>query len=204
MNAKMLPGIPEQIKGAYHDTESRKKFDTSEETAEKFSLLKARFFSVNCWKDYCGPGSSDFRLYDAAGRYTDRPPRQGDFMRIDIPGPGDPQANGYDWVEVTDFDDRAYGGDELERILITCRPSPEPGSGGKDVAHFYDRLSSSTFIISRGRHFIQAGIYGRNEIANSTEKNFWGRIRNFVVSLGGYAKVTKLQWKNLAEGLLNV
>jgi hypothetical protein len=47
-------------------------------------------------------------------------------VKIDIPGPGDPEAKGYDWVEVVMVDNRCCN-DELERYLISCRPSEPPG-----------------------------------------------------------------------------
>lgn len=202
MNAKNIPGVPQQKNGAFHDTESCREFASETETLQSFAKLRERFFSVNRWKEYCGPASADFKLYDASGNYVDRPPRLGDYMRIDIPGPGDPQAGGYDWVQVTDYDETVSGTSEFERCLITCRPAPVPRSKTTVPAHFYARESSSTFIISRGKFFIKAAIHGRNEVANKKEESFWGTIRNFIVTLGGMIKVTKMQWKSLSDGLL--
>ena len=132
----------------------------------------------------------------------DRMPRKGDYIRIDIPGPGDIKAKGYDWVEVMKIDDRCYG-DELERYLLVCRPSAVPQSNEEHIAHFYARESSSSFIISRGIDYIKAGIYGRNEVPNISRTGFFGRIRNLLVSIGGFFQLTKIQWKTLADGFLD-
>ena len=202
MEAKQIPGVPVQKKGAFHDTESKRCFESAELVANHFEILKDRFFSIHRWKEYGGDLSADFRLFDCVGSYVDRMPRKGDYIRIDIPGPGDIKAKGYDWVEVMKIDDRCYG-DELERYLLVCRPSAVPQSNEEHIAHFYARESSSSFIISRGIDYIKAGIYGRNEVPNISRTGFFGRIRNLLVSIGGFFQLTKIQWKSLADGFLD-
>ena len=202
MDAKQIPGVPVQKKGAFHDTESKRSFESAELVANHFEILKDRFFSIHRWKEYGGDLSADFRLFDCVGSYVDRMPRKGDYIRIDIPGPGDIKAKGYDWVEVMKIDDRCYG-DELERYLLVCRPSAVPQSNEEHIAHFYARESSSSFIISRGIDYIKAGIYGRNEVPNISRTGFFGRIRNLLVSIGGFVQLTKIQWKTLADGFLD-
>lgn len=201
MKAKKIPLVPEQIKGAYHDTESRKDFLMPELAAQKFDLLKQRFFSINYWKDYCDGLSSEFKLYDEAGLYVERKPQKGDFIRIDIPGPGDLKSNGYDWVQIVMIDDQPYN-DEIERHIIICKPSRKPDGKSDRIAHFYSAESSSAFVISRGQNYIKVGVYGRNEIPNTKKSGLWGKIRNFLVSLGGFTRLTKIQWKSLSDGLL--
>ncbi len=202
MNAKSVPGVPYQVKGAYHDTESKKEFSSPEETVRHFEILKDRFFSVNRWKDFCGGWSADFKLYDSSGSYVDRMPKVGDYMRIDIPGPGDLRAKGYDWVEIVKIDNQHYE-HELERYLIICRPSRIPNSKSDHIAHFFARKSSSNFVIYRGENWIKAGVYGRNEIPNFSKTGFFGKIRNFFIFLGGSLKLTKIQWKSMTEGLID-
>ena len=202
MEAKQIPGVPVQKKGAFHDTESKRSFESEELVANHFEILKNRFFSINRWKEYGGDLSADFRLFDCDGSYVERMPRKGDYIRIDIPGPGDIKAKGYDWVEVMKIDDRCYG-DELERYLLVCRPSAVPQSNKEHIAHFYARESSSSFIISRGIDYIKAGIYGRNEVPNISRTGFFGRIRNLLVSIGGFFQLSKIQWKSLADGFLD-
>jgi hypothetical protein len=50
---------------------------------------------------------------------------KGDFIRIDIPGPGTLEAS-FDWVKITDISDQHAKEDEFENISINCCPSKEP------------------------------------------------------------------------------
>ncbi len=202
MKAKKVYGVPEQIKGAFHDTESQKEVNDPDILLQKFEVLKDRFFSINNWKDYCGTLSADFKLYDVNGMSVERIPRQGDYIKIDIPGPGDFEARGYDWVEIVNISDDHNDG-EVERYLIKCRPSKSPQVEDSTGRHFFSRKSTSTFIISRGKDFIKVGIYGRNEIPNYIQKGILSKIRNFIISLVSSAHLTKIQWKCLADGLLD-
>lgn len=72
---------------------------------------------------------------------------QGDYICIDIPGPGNIEAKGYDWVQ--------------------CAPSIDPTQPGHtNIAHFYSEAATSTFMISGTEKCIYACIYGRNERPN--------------------------------------
>ena len=65
MKAKQIPGVPVQKKGAFHDNESKRSFESEEHVANHFEILKDRFFSIHRWKEYCGDLSADFRLFDS-------------------------------------------------------------------------------------------------------------------------------------------
>ncbi|MCQ9634256.1 hypothetical protein MP478_01650 [Chryseobacterium sp. WG14] len=202
MKIKEIPGIPRQRKGGFHNTESIKKFDNPEMAVQEFIILKNRLYSVNEWKDFCGNGFAGFKLYDSSGNYADRIPVKGDFIRIDIPGPGTLEA-GFDWVTIIDISDQYTKEDEFENILITCRPSKEPGNSRKKyTAHFYSSSATSTFMISRGNTYIKAAVYGRNETAN-LDANFLDTIRNLVIALGGMIGISRIQWKRLTDALLD-
>lgn len=203
MKVKEIPGIPQQKKGGFHNTESIKEFDNPEMTAEQFAILKSRLYAVNQWKDFCGEGFADFQLYDVSGNYVDRIPVKGDFIRIDIPGPGMREAEGFDWVRIIDISNQHTKEDEFENISITCIPSKEPGNSSKRyTAHFYSSDASSTFMISRGNNYIKAAVYGRNETAN-LNAGFLDKIRNLIIALGGMMGISKIQWKRLTDALLN-
>jgi len=202
MKPKEINGVPIQHKGASQDNESYRKIVNAEETEQKFTILKERFFYVNSWKEYCGEGSADFQLFDHQGNKINRKPIKGDHIRIDIPGPGDLEAQGYDWVEIVDCSERVCEQEELESYIMTCRPCRKPESKNTHVAHFYAQESTSTIIISRGKDFLKAGVYLRNEVSNK-DTGFFNRIRNFFISIAGDIRFTKVQWKNLSEGLLD-
>lgn len=202
MKIKEIPGTPQQKKGGFHNTESIKEFDSPEMAVKEFAILKSRLYSVNQWKDFCGDGFADFRLYDSSVNYVDRSPLKGDFMRIDIPDPGTIES-GYDWVKVTDISNQHTKEDEFENISITCSPSKEPGSSDKEhTAHFYSSDATSTFMISRGDTYIKAAVYGRNETAN-LDAGFLGKVRNLAIAAGGMMGISKIQWKRLTDALLD-
>ncbi|SHM39286.1 hypothetical protein SAMN05444360_111102 [Chryseobacterium carnipullorum] len=200
MKPKQIKGVPEQQSGGFHDTESQKQFDPAL-IALKFELLKDRFFDVNRWESYCGKGFAAFKIYDSSGNEAQRMPQIGDCMRIDIPGPGEKEARGYDWVEITDM---CFEEDNsTESIVMTCRPSRDPKNSKKDhIAHFYSSKSTSTFIISRTPTHLKAAVYGRNESPNFNA-GFADIVRNLMVATGGIMGISKIQWKRLSDGFLD-
>ena len=203
MKTNKIPGIPTQEKGGFHNTESRKEFDDPETTLQNFAVLKTRFYSINEWKDFCGEGFADFRLFDALGNPIEREPKAGDYVRIDIPGPGGSEAKGFDWVQIVEVNDHYTKDDEFENLLITCSPSKDPTNPkSSHIAHFYSSKATSTFMISRGNNYIHAAVYGRNESIN-TNACFTDKIRNMFIAIGGIMGFSKIQWKRLSDGLLD-
>ncbi len=200
MRAKQIPGVPEQVKGSFHDTESQQHFDDPLTARQHFEVLKERFFSINRWNTICGKKLADFRLYDSYGQPVDRVPRTGDFIRIDIPGPGNTEAKGFDWVKITDIlqekDERS------ERILIICNPSASPQNDSSGIAHFYSSEATSTFLISCKANTLETAVYGRNESPN-LKTTFINTLRSLLIALGGMCGLSKIQWKSLTDGLLN-
>lgn len=203
MNPKPIPGIPKQIDGAFHDTESQKDYEIPGLAAKDFIVLKERLLSINNWKDYCGKASADFKVFTSEGEFSHRNPKTGDYIRIDIPGPGDFKSKGYDWVEITEMSDKYVDNDELESFLIISKPSRSPKSEDGQIAHFYSQESTASFRIARCTNFIRIGIYGRNEKPNFRKKNILNKIRNFLISFGGFSQLTKIEWKCVAESLID-
>ncbi len=200
MKPKQINRVPQQQSGGFHDTESQKEFEPAL-LPLKFDILKQRFFSVSKWQSYCGEGFASFKLYDSYGNETERAPQKGDFMRIDIPGPGDTEAKGYEWVEVTDI---CFQEDNFsESIIITCTPSRNPlNKKNRHIAHFYSSKATSSFMISRTPTHLKAAVYGRNEKPNFNA-GFIDIIRNLMVAVGGMMGISKIQWKKLSDGFLD-
>lgn len=199
MKPKQIPGVAIQKGGGFHDSESTKEFSASEIDA-KFNILKDRFFSVNEWKNYCKKASAEFKLYNRSGQPANRIPEQGDFIRIGIPGPGTAEAGGYDWVEIAHLSHRNT--ENLESYLMICRPSKEPNKLKGHTAHFYSTAATSNIMITKEGNTLKVGVYGRNEKPN-LNAGFIDKIRNFLIAFGGMFGVSKIQWKLLAEGLLD-
>lgn len=200
MKPKPIKGVPQQKSGGFHDTESYKHFEPAL-IPLKFEILKTRFCAVNQWKSYCGEAFAAFKLYNSNGNPIDRQPQKGDFIRINIPGPGEIEAKGYDWVEITDF--CYYQDAHSESITMTCSPSTDPQLGkSSHIAHFYSSRATSTFMISRDPNQLKAAVYGRNETPNFNA-NWLDIIRNIIVATGGVLGIAKIQWKQLTDGLLD-
>lgn len=199
MKPKQIPGVPKQKSGGFHDTESKKHYKAIE-TDAKFEILKKRFFSINEWKGYCGKASSEFKHFSESGQPVERIPQRGDFIRIGIPGPGTKEANGYDWVEITNIAHRQI--DNYESYLISCRPSKDPNQLKGRVAHFYRATATSNIMIEKDGDSLKTGVYGRNEKPNF-DAVFLDKIRNFIIAIGGMLGIAKIQWKLLTDGLLD-
>lgn len=200
MKPKQIKGVPPQKSGGFHDTETEKQFEQAL-IPLKFEILKKRFFSIHQWKSYCGEAFAAFKLYDFNGNPVERDPQKGDFVRINIPGPGETEAKGYDWVKIEDI---CYYGDSIsESIMMICRPCSDPSNKEKKhIAHFYSSRATSTFMISRNSTHLKAAVYGRNESPNFNAK-FIDIIRNLIVAAGGMMGVAKIQWKQLTDGFLD-
>jgi len=201
MKPKVIIGVPEQKKGSFHDTESSRLFESTEITHQNFEILKTRFLAINQWKEFCKEKSADFKLFDSTGNHITRIPKENDLIRIDIPGPGNPESKGYDWVKIIKISNQNLTAGEIESVTITCEPTINPKSDNKHIAHFYSRNSSSTFNIVRGSKYIKIGIYGRNETPNMNT-NFTGKIRNLMIAAGGMLGISKMQWKVFANEIL--
>ncbi|MEJ5104327.1 hypothetical protein [Chryseobacterium sp. MYb328] len=199
MKPKQIRGVPDQQSGGFHDTETYVKYDPSL-LPLKYGILKKRFFSVSQWKSYCGEAYAAFKLYTSNGQPVDRDPQKGDFVRINIPGPGETEAKGYDWVEITDI--CYYEDAHSESITMTCRPSRNPTDKSKHIAHFYSSKATSTFMIQRDSTYLKAAVYGRNESPNFNA-SFIDIVRNLMVAIGGMAGIAKIQWRQLTDGLLD-
>lgn len=204
MKPKQIPGVPKHTGGGYHDTESNKCFESKERALEEFDLLKRRFLNINRWKEYAGKGSASFRLYDIEGKPVERIPVQGDYIRIDIPGPGTMEAEGFDWVQVKKISNQFLKENEEENLLIECSPSVDPTQPDPvNIAHFYHKNATSTFMISRSVNCICACIYGRNERPNFKNAPMPDKLRNGLIAVSGMIGLSIIEWKALIEGLLN-
>ncbi|MCS3529331.1 hypothetical protein [Chryseobacterium sp. JUb7] len=199
MKAKQISGIPEQKKGGFHDTESRHYFDSPFLARQHFEILKKRFFSINQWQNFCSDQLADFKLFNDCGTAINDIPQIGNFIRIDIPGPGNTEAKGYDWVKIICI--KKENTDISETILINCSPSSSPQDKNTHIAHFYSSEATSTFMISWEHNLIKTAVYGRNETPNFNT-DFFNKIRSLLIAIGGIVGVAKIQWKCLTDGLL--
>ena len=162
-----------------------------------------RLLNPPIWQLLSANLSAEFLLFTNGNNYAERLMQEGDFLRIDIPGPGSKAGDGYDWVRVETIQDNVDK-EADESIGITVRSAENPGKPGAGTAHFFKEGASSTFIIKRTGNTINACYYGRNELPNTQNISIIDKLRNGLVAAGALAGISNLQWSALLKGLLAV
>jgi hypothetical protein len=191
--------VPQQLVGSQMDAVEERKLSSLIQAQEFFAAAEKRLLAVNGWGKISG--LSDFKLFTSDGKETLRSVQEGDFIRIDIPGPGPLSGDGFDWVMVEEIK-RAHNGDKEMVGMCVC-PCPSPLNQDKEVAHFLKDHATSTFIIRRDGITVWAEEHGRNEEANISEGNLIDRARNLIVGFSAKLGLSYPQWKLLVKGLLD-
>lgn len=194
--------IPEQYKGNQSDVEQHVDASTPRQAHSNFVEMSRRLLNVNAWHEIAGPASATFQLMDADRKKLDRLAKVGDFIRIDIPGPGTKTGHGYDWVRVEAIDDKPDPGSTHESLIMNVRPAPNPENAEPDVAHFFDDSATSTFMVERHDLRVTASVHGRNEVPNTGVERAVDKMRNAVVATTATSGVAALHWTLLAQGLI--
>src|SRR5688572_578426 len=92
--------VPEQVTGQSSFTWSRIKCRNHSHVAACYTMAAERLWNVNQWNGYAGKPTASFQLFDETGNSVNRPVQKGDYLRINIPGPDNPDTDGGDWVQV--------------------------------------------------------------------------------------------------------
>ncbi|NGM66980.1 hypothetical protein [Sphingobacterium sp. SGR-19] len=198
----MKKKIPEQVEGKSLDCFKSVNLSSQEEATRFFERIKSRLLDVNRWNEITKAPSATFTIKDAFGRTMERLVQKGDYIRIDIPGPGLPSAKGYDWVQVEDIAETADT--DGASIVLTLRPCADPTQDNTDTAHFFKQLATSSFLVEQKGDHIYLHYAGRNEIINTDNASILDNLRNFMVGLGAKMGASFPQWKALVEGLGDV
>lgn len=197
----MKKNIPDHSQGKKMDIEDSVEFD-NEITAKNFFLeAKGRLLNINNWHEISELPSSTFEHLDIFGKPSFVLPEEGDYIKIDIPGPGLNSTGGYDYVQIEQISETSSAEGEL--LTITVRPSSDPTSEQDDeTKHFFKNMASSTFQVKREGKIVEAHYYGRNEVINLELDSFADRLRNLFVGLGAKLGASFPQWKALIKGIL--
>ena len=126
---------------------------------------------------------------------------KGDYFKIDIPGPGTKSGDGFDWVQIEEVENTSLP--DGERFGFRVRPTDNPQNQKNDVAHFYSDDSTSSFIVERRNNIVTASVHDRNTKPNTDADKPIDKIRDAIVGAAGVATFSKIQWKNLTDGLIN-
>lgn len=194
--------IPAQHQGTEIEAEASIELEQADDAAKHFALAKQRLLNVKLWHQTAGIVSADFQIVDAAGEEHNREIKKGDFMRVDVPGPGSKEGDGYDWVQVEEL--KEYNEGDVQSIGFTVRPVPNPLTDKDVVAHFYDSGATSTFIVTREGAKLSANIIDCNIKPNEEAASLTDKIRNTTVGISAMAAFSKVQWQQLANGLVKV
>jgi len=193
--------VPRQVTGSEMNAVEKVECISPTEAIEFYRTVKKRLTDVNAWAEMAGLPMSCFKLFDYAGRAVNRTAREGDFIRIDIPGPGTRTGQGYDWVIIEVLTEEKANG--AEAISMRVRPAAHPLGEDENTAHFLKSCATSTFQVKRIGSCVSAEEHGRNEVANLETDYIMDNIRNAIVSAGAKIGFSYPQWKSLVTGLLS-
>lgn len=194
--------VPQQMQGSKIDTVEQLQCKSAEHAELVYDVVRRRLLEVNSWAKLGKLPLSAFKLFDAGGRSVDRLAQEGDFIRIDIPGPGTKTGQGYDWVVIESIEEHKDGNSAATGL--TVRPCPHPLSGEEHTAHFYKSAATSTFQVKRSADLVSVEEHGRNEMPNLQTGHLLDNIRNAIVGLCAKLGFAYPQWKSLVSGLLNI
>lgn len=193
--------VPPPLIGEQTGAQVDKYLKSVEEAKSVFRKAKKRLFNINKWHEYAGAGSAKFILTDNLGDEIHRNPEIGDFIKIDLPGPGPVEGDGFDWVEIEAIEEKKEDIDEYAALRV--RPAPNPKKRNDDkIAHFHAGTATSTFIVQRRGLVVSAAEKGRNELQNKENLGLFDKIRNILVSFTASKGAANPQWKALMEGFL--
>ena len=173
------------------------------EAIKNFGIFRSRLLSPHHWHKLAGALTAEFTLADSEGIEKTSLAEVGDFIRINIPGPGPSAGEGYDWVRIHEITDGIVEAVD-ESIGLQVMPCGAPVGDSKDIAHFFDEDASSTFVIQRAGRRIRASYYGRNEIPNTKNVGVIDKLRNGLVATAAIAGISEIQWTALLKGLLSI
>ena len=192
--------LPAQYTGQVIIAEANITCDNIDEARQVFDRSRKRLLDVNQWKELLGMMSADFCAMDSFGNATGKSVEQGNLMRVDIPGPGNSDGDGYDWVAVEEL--KEVETNEIQSIAFRVRPTINPKGNTNNIAHFYDKESTSTFMVTRKDETVHSTIVDRNIKPNNDTDSVVDTLRNMPVAIGAIGLFSKVQWQSLAEGLL--
>jgi hypothetical protein len=177
-------------------------FDTVEAARQFFQIARKRMLDVNNWQQLCDGLSSTFRLRNAHGEPVGhRLPEPGDYMQIDIPGPGPQNGDGHDWVRVEALEDnKSTTADEM--ALMRVRPAASPLNVQGEVAHFLDDQATSTFVVFRIGSRVTAEVFGSDEVANTEATGLLDKVRNVATAVASWLGFSDVQWKSLVKAVV--
>lgn len=192
--------IPASYTGKEIEADATVELRAEEDAKAYYEDTKDRLLDVNNWHHIAGIISAEFQIVDKDGNDRNRYPEKGDYLRIDIPGPGSKAGDGYDWVVVEELLEE--NNVDVQSIGFRVRPSQNPFGEETDTAHFYSKEGTSTFIVMREGRKISAWIVDRNTKPNDQAGSIVDKLRDSTIGIAALGMFSKAQWQGLAKGLV--
>lgn len=177
---------------------------TKEDAEQLFRESLKRLLEVNRWKETSEKPLASFHLSDEQGRPVERQAAPGDYIRIRLPGPGNPTGQGFDWVVIEDITEQKNIRTDALSVAMRVRPAPQPENPRHKVSHFFRRYATSTFMVVLQGRTVRACVFGRNEVPNTEVKGLVAKLRNLLVSVSAMMGFSHFQWKSLVNGILGI
>ncbi|MBC7553377.1 MAG: hypothetical protein H7257_05315 [Taibaiella sp.] len=188
--------IPQNVEGKENDLEHSTQLTTAADAMKHYMQARHRLLHPAEWHQLAGPLSAAFELVDNNGTTLQRPAAAGDYIRIDIPGPGTAAGGGYDWVRLEALEEKPG-----LCTALRLRPCPNPQTEEEGTAHFFREKATSTIIVERENNIITTSYHGRNELPNTKIAGTADKLRNAAIAAGAFAGLSELQWTALIKGL---
>ncbi|RYZ14238.1 MAG: hypothetical protein EOP49_53800, partial [Sphingobacteriales bacterium] len=174
--------LPSQSSGKEIEASAEIDFDTAAAAISFYGRARDRLLNVNNWKNIAGKLSAEFQLFDASGTELQRAAKAGDFLRINIPGPGNNAGDGFDWAQVENVEE--LNEEHLQCTGFRVRPSQNPTNDKEEIAHFYSEESTGNFIVGREHNKVYAWIIDRNTAPNKEADSVTDKLRDIAVGIG--------------------
>ena len=192
--------IPTQFAGQEIEVEATKELKDEAEAKSVYNVAKKKLLDVNNWKKIAGTITAQFQIINEKGEEVTRYVKKGDYLRINIPGPGSKEGDGYDWVLVEEL--KEINMESLQSVGFRVRPNENPFGEKNETSHFYSKEATSSFIICRENSQLISRIVDRNLLPNTESGSLVDKVRDVVVGVSAIAGLSKLQWQQLANGLI--
>ena len=192
--------IPTQFAGQEIEVEATKELKDEAEAKSLYNVAKKKLLDVNNWKKIAGTITAQFQIINEKGEEVTRYVKKGDYLRINIPGPGSKEGDGYDWVLVEEL--KEINMESLQSVGFRVRPNENPFGEKNETSHFYSKEATSSFIICRENSQLISRIVDRNLLPNTESGSLVDKVRDVVVGVSAIAGLSKLQWQQLANGLI--
>ena len=192
--------VPAQTTGTMIDVYSSLSLENNDEAGRLYKIAKDRLLDMCGWHSLVGLLSANFQIINRELDEVKRNVRKGDFVKVDIPGPGNTQGNGYDWVQVIEV--KEVSEDEIQSVGFQVQPSINPLGENQEIAHFYAETATSNFIVTREENRLTAFIIDRNLKPNIETESLLDVVRNSTTGIGAIGIFSKVQWQRLADSLL--